>query len=93
LAGYGYPYVQLQGPPLPVEVTEPLDSDVWWNEVAPGPNGKLQGTGHRLADVVGLGATLEEAVTAAYRNVRRLRSLGSYYRTDVGRCLWPPGAD
>src|SRR6266704_5487056 len=35
LAGYGYPYVQQKGPPLPVETTGPFDAgcDVWWNEV------------------------------------------------------------
>ena len=24
-------------------------------------------------------------------NIRRLHSLGSYYRRDVGQSLWPPG--
>ena len=33
LAGYGYPYVQLRGPHLPVEVSGAFDCDVWWNEV------------------------------------------------------------
>ncbi len=93
LAGYGYPYVQLQGPPMPVEVTGDLDCDVWWNEVARDPAGRLHSTGHRLADVVAVGPTLEAAVASAYRNIARIRSLGSYYRTDIGRCLWPPGSD
>jgi phosphoribosylamine-glycine ligase len=93
LAGYGYPYVQLEGPRLPVEVTGQLEADVCWNEVAPDSSGRLHATGHRLADVVALGATLEEAVEQAYATVRCLRSPGSYYRTDIGRCLWPPGSD
>ena len=54
LAGYGYPYVQLLGPPLPVETTGPLDKgcDLWWNEVARGEDGRLVTTGHRIADVI-----------------------------------------
>src|SRR5262249_15390042 len=34
LAGFGYPYVQVRGPELPVEVVGEFDCDVWWNEVA-----------------------------------------------------------
>jgi phosphoribosylamine-glycine ligase len=49
-------------------------------------------TGHRIADVIGFGASLEEAAVRAYANVRKIRSLGSYYREDIGKSLWPPGA-
>lgn len=91
LAGYGYPYVQLHGPPLPVDVAEPLDCDLWWNEVARDANGKLVSTGHRIADVVALASTLEDAIQKAYANIQKIRSLGSYHRPDVGRSLWPPG--
>lgn len=91
LAGYGYPYVQIQGPPLPVEVQGEFDCDVWWNEVKRGDDGRLMTTGHRIADVIGFGAGLEEALQKAYRNVRKIHSLGCYYRQDVGRSLWPPG--
>lgn len=91
LAGYGYPYVKLDGPQLPVDVREPLDCDVWWNEVAMSAEGRLRATGHRIADVVAMGATLEEALDRAYRNIAKIRVLASYYRTDIGRCLWPPG--
>ncbi len=92
LAGYGYPYVQVRGPQLPVEVTGSFDCDVWWNEVAPDRNGGLVTTGHRIADVIAFGATLVEARDKAYRNLQKIRSLGSYYRQDVGKCLWPPGS-
>jgi phosphoribosylamine--glycine ligase len=91
LAGYGYPYVEIAGPRLPVEVTAPVDCDLWWNEVTPDTNDALVTTGHRIADVVALGTTLSEAVTKAYANIRKLRSLGSYYRQDIGQSLWPPG--
>jgi phosphoribosylamine---glycine ligase len=91
LAGYGYPYVQVRGPQLPVEITEPIDCDLWWNEVARDSDSVLRSTGHRIADVVALGSTLNEAIGKAYANIGKLRSLGSYYRPDVGQSLWPPG--
>jgi len=92
LAGYGYPYVQIQGPQLPVEVKEPFDCDVWWNEVCRDAEGRLLTTGHRIADVIAFGKTLNGAVEKAYANIRKIRSLGSYYRQDIGKSLWPPGS-
>jgi phosphoribosylamine--glycine ligase len=91
LAGYGYPYVQVRGPQLPVDVTEPVECDVWWNEVARDGDGALRSTGHRIADVVAFGQTLQAAVTKAYANILKIRSLGSYFRPDIGQSLWPPG--
>ena len=32
LAGYGYPYTQINGPEFPVSVEGSFDCDVWWNE-------------------------------------------------------------
>jgi phosphoribosylamine---glycine ligase len=92
LAGYGYPFVQVRGPQLPVDVMDTLDCDLWWNEVVAGPKGRLLTTGHRIADVIAIAPTLDQAIDNAYRNIRKLRSLGSYYRPDVGRSLWPPGS-
>ena len=91
LAGYGYPFVQLRTPYLPVTVTDKFDCDVWWNEVARDTEGRLIATGHRIADVVAFGSTVEQAVATAYRNIRKIRLVGSYYRTDIGRIRWPPG--
>ncbi len=91
LAGYGYPYVQVCGPPVPLEVTAPFDGDVWWNEVERDAAGGLRARGHRIADVVGVAPTLEGAIARAYANLRKIRCLGSYYRPDIGRSLWPPG--
>ncbi len=91
LAGFGYPYTQVRGPALPVEVAGGFDCDVWWNEVERDAQGKLMATGHRIADVNAIGATLKAALEKAYRNMRKIRTSGSYYRTDVGRSLWPPG--
>ncbi len=91
LAGYGYPYVRLDGPSLPVEVKGRFSCDVWWNEVGRMPDGRLRMTGHRVADVAALADRLPAAIARAYDNIRRIRCLGSYYRLDVGQSLWPPG--
>ena len=91
LAGYGYPFTQVRGPQLPLEVRGKLDCDVWWNEVARGADGGLVSTGHRIADVIALAPTLAAAIGKAYKNIRKLRVVGSYFRTDVGQSLWPPG--
>jgi phosphoribosylamine--glycine ligase len=91
LAGYGYPFTEVRGPELPLEVDGKFDCDVWWNEVAHGVDGQLIATGHRIADVIALAPTLKAAITKAYANIRKLRVVGSYFRTDVGQSLWPPG--
>jgi len=93
LAGYGYPFTQVSGPRLPLDVAGEFDCDVWWNEVAAGPGGRLTATGQRIADVIALGATLEGAIGKAYENIRKIRVLSSYYRTDIGQSLWPPGRE
>jgi phosphoribosylamine-glycine ligase len=93
LAGFGYPYTQVTGPQLPLDLTGKPDCDIWWNEVAPGRDGRLLASGHRIADVVAIAPTLDQAIANAYVNIRKLRCLGSYYRTDVGQSLWPPGTD
>ena len=93
LAGYGYPYTQVRGPRLPLTVSAPFDCDVWWNEVARAADGQLFATGPRIADVIATAPTLADALAQAYANVRRIRVLGSYFRTDIGRSLWPPGSE
>jgi phosphoribosylamine--glycine ligase len=93
-AGYGYPFTQVKGPPLPVDITTPLDRkdcDVWWNEATRDAEGQFIATGHRIADVIGFGLDVKAAIAKAYANIRRLRSPGSYFRTDIGESLWPPG--
>jgi phosphoribosylamine-glycine ligase len=90
LAGYGYPFTQVRGPQLPLEVDGKFDCDVWWNEVARGADGLIT-TGHRIADVIALAPTLKTAIAKAYANIRKIRVVGSYFRTDVGQSLWPPG--
>jgi len=91
LAGYGYPFTQVRSPHLPLETAGEFDCDVWWNEVARGADGHLVATGHRIADVIALAPKLNAAIARAYANIRKIRVVGSYFRTDVGQSLWPPG--
>ncbi len=91
LAGYGYPFTQVRGPQLPLEISGKFDCDVWWNEVARGGDGNLIATGHRITDVIALASKLDAAIAKAYANIRKIRVAGSYFRTDVGQSLWPPG--
>lgn len=91
LAGYGYPFTQLVGPRVPVTVSGEFTCDVGWQEVALRADGVLEATGHRICDVAAVAATLPEAIATAYANIRKIHSLGSYFRTDVGESLWPPG--
>lgn len=91
LAGYGYPFLQARAPHFPITVEGAFDCDVWWNEATRRDDGQLMATGHRIADVTALAPTLEEALRKAYANIRKIRILASYYRTDIGQSLWPPG--
>jgi phosphoribosylamine-glycine ligase len=91
LAGYGYPFIQVRSPHLPLEVDGKFDCDIWWNEVARSTDKKLMSTGHRIADVIALAPRLDAAIARAYANIRKIRVVGSYFRTDIGKSLWPPG--
>ena len=97
LAGQGYPYIVPTIPRLPVDVENPLDCDLWWNEVDKS-DGRLcmashqsLDKGHRICDVNDFNRDLNQAVKSVYDNISRIRCLGSYYRLDLGKSLWPPG--
>lgn len=91
LAGYGYPFIKLDAPRLPVEQTDEFSCDVWWNEVEPDADGMLHMAGHRLADITATGERYHETIDLAYQNIKKIRCLSSYYRTDIGQSMWPPG--
>jgi phosphoribosylamine-glycine ligase len=96
LAGYGYPFTQIKGPPVPLESVAPFNltnADVWWNEVSRTDTGGWMAEGHRLGDFIGYGAELSDALARAYENIHRVRTPGSYHRTDIGQSLWPPGQE
>lgn len=93
LAGYGYPYTQIKGPLVPLDIRGKPDADLWWNEVSAGRDGRLFASGHRIADIVAIAENVETAIQKAYDNIGKIRCLGSYYRTDIGQTLWPPGTE
>lgn len=90
LAGYGYPYTQVQPPHLPITIDGELRCDAWWNEVAVDSHKQLHMTGHRIVDVISLSDTLDKAIQNAYADIKKIKCVGSYYRTDIGKSLWPP---
>jgi len=38
-----------------------------------------------------LAPQLDAAIAKACANIRKIRVVGSYFRTDIGQSLWPPG--
>ncbi|HEX7861729.1 MAG TPA: phosphoribosylglycinamide synthetase C domain-containing protein [Verrucomicrobiae bacterium] len=94
LAGFGYPYTQITAPEFPIRIDGKTTCDVWWNEVrAAGKTSrqKFVATGHRIADIVSIERDLNSAIRKSYQNIERIHCLASYYRTDIGSSLWPPG--
>ncbi|MBT4092012.1 MAG: hypothetical protein HN590_15675 [Calditrichaeota bacterium] len=78
-------------------VTPKADCDLWWNEVEQHENRlyiashEVLDKDHRIADIVACGEHLDLTIKKAYENIQKIKCLGSYYRTDVGDTLWPPG--
>lgn len=98
LAGYGYPFIIPMAPQLPVSIEEPLrDCDLWWNEVDEKDDQlfmvhhEAADMGHRIADLTACDTNLDSAIKLVYENIHKIRCLGSYYRLDIGKSLWPPG--
>ena len=77
LAGLGYPFPEVNAPQLPVQLTGDVDGDLWWNEVMADSMGNVQTDGQRIADLVAIKPTLDAAIEAAYRDIEKLRCLGS----------------
>ena len=76
-------------PKLPIDISSPLECDLWWNEVDE-EDGKLYMAnhqnyemGHRIADVNACASGMESAVEIIEKEIRKIRCLGSYYRLDL----------
>lgn len=91
LAGYGYPFGQVKGPNIPVVLDGETTCDIWWNEVTADEKGNIFTNGQRIADLVAIEASLEQAIAKVYQNIKKIRCSNSYYRTDIGQTKWPPG--
>lgn len=97
LAGFGYPYTIPTVPQLPIQLKDPVTCDLWWNEVDH-INDALYTAhhedlekGHRIADLTSVQNSLSESLSEIYDNIPKIHCLGSYYRQDIGKTLWPPG--
>ncbi|MBN1560646.1 phosphoribosylamine--glycine ligase [candidate division KSB1 bacterium] len=93
LAGWGYPYIKIEGPSVTVQLREEPTCDIWWNEVVADKKGRMLMSGHRVADVVAVAESLPTAIAKAYENIKKIICLSSYYRLDIGDSLWPPGEE
>ncbi|RPH93757.1 MAG: phosphoribosylamine--glycine ligase [Calditrichaeota bacterium] len=93
LAGWGYPYTKIEGPFLTVQLLSAPTCDIWWNEVVADRRGRMLMSGHRVADVVAVSDSMDDAINKAYENIRKIYCLSSYFRLDIGKSLWPPGEE
>ena len=99
LAAYGYPFLEVTGPAFPLTLPTALSSDkgdVWLNEVKAGKPlspSEVLADGHRLLDVNAFGQDKDTAVARAYALMQDVGCSNSYYRTDIGNTMWPPGAE
>jgi phosphoribosylamine---glycine ligase len=85
LAGGDYPASSDQGTPIEgVEEAEATGALVLHAGTAL-HDGNLVTNGGRILDVVGLGATVEDARTAAYEAAARIDFAGMRFRTDIAR--------
>ncbi|WP_415907103.1 phosphoribosylglycinamide synthetase C domain-containing protein [Oleiharenicola sp. Vm1] len=95
LASYGYPFTQVTPPAMPIAFRGGKTvgaGDCWWGEVERRGD-SLMAVGHRVADVIGFGSDMAEAIEAAYSRAREIIVPGGYCRTDIGKSLWPPGSE
>ena len=84
------------------------NGDIWLNEVKAGSTNRqatlttnitvnttteVLADGHRLLDVNAFGQDKDTAVASAYALMQAVRCSNSYYRTDIGDTMWPPGAE
>ena len=90
LAGYGYPFARCAAATAAGSGRR-IWLRPWWNEVARSADGGLTATGQRIADVIAFAPKLGVAMAKACANIRKIRGVGSDFRTDVGQSLWPPG--
>jgi phosphoribosylamine--glycine ligase len=84
MASKGYPGPVTKG--FPIEGLGLVDSDVLvFHSGTALRDGDIVTNGGRVLNVVGHGATLQEAIDHAYASVARIHFDGATYRTDIGR--------
>ena len=91
LAGHGYPFLEVVGPQFPITIAQRTEADIWFNEVTTDHDEQLLADGHRLLEVNAYGTDLDTAIAKCYQQLSHIRCSSSYYRTDIGQSMWPPG--
>ncbi len=82
LAAPGYPESPRKG--IPLHLPEPPEGVLLFHAGTRREEGRLVSAGGRVLNVVGLGATLEEALERAYGFIPRIGFPGAVYRKDIG---------
>ncbi|WP_018460696.1 phosphoribosylamine--glycine ligase [Thermus oshimai] len=82
LAAPGYPESPRKG--IPLHLPEPPEGVLLFHAGTRREKGRLVSAGGRVLNVVGLGATLEEALERAYGFIPRIGFPGAVYRKDIG---------
>ncbi|MEJ5337926.1 MAG: phosphoribosylamine--glycine ligase [Thermus sp.] len=82
LAAPGYPESPKKG--IPLHLPEPPEGVLLFHAGTRREEGRLVSAGGRVLNVVGLGATLEEALERAYGFIPRIGFPGAVYRKDIG---------
>ncbi len=85
LVGGGYPARSDQGSPIEGVEEAGADGALVFHAGTALHDGSLVTNGGRILDVVGTGATVEEARRAAYDAAARIDFAGMHYRTDIAR--------
>ena len=88
LASGGYPGAYRTG--LPISGLDEVEQGclVFHAGTQRRPDGSLATSGGRVLNVVGSGASLDEAIERAYRGVGHISFEGMHYRSDIGRRQW-----
>lgn len=81
LAAKEYPYEKT----MPVPIVMEQDVNLLHSGTSIDSHGRLMATGGRVLACIGYGQSLEDAINAAYEEVKKVDFRGMQYRTDIGR--------
>ena len=92
MAAPGYPGHYPKGLPITgLDAAGAMDGIVVFHAGTAEKDGAVVTSGGRVLSVTALGATLREAVDAAYAGVRRIHFDGAHFRTDIARRAFDRG--
>jgi len=82
LVSKGYPDAYEKG--RPVKLEEPMEGSLVFHAGTIIKEGEVVTNGGRVIAVTSLGASMDEALAATYRNVGKIEFQGRYFRKDIG---------